>query len=134
MDGKMQRAVIARILRRIAAAIEQSDVADLENFNIDLKPSLGRKSARSSGSQPSRKVKISTSEVEYLLDQLNKSQTREAAFELLERMNLTRNELIAVARPRNVHVTKDDDVRRIKEKLVEAAIGSRLNSLAIRGT
>lgn len=126
----MQGAELARILRKIAAAIEKSDAVELGDFDIEFKP-------RKTGAKPSRNqlthAKVRPNEVEYLLHQLNKSPTREAASELLEKLNLTRKELLAVARPRNVHVTKDDDVKRIKEKLVEAAIGSRLNSLAVRG-
>ncbi len=34
---------------------------------------------------------------------------------------------------RNVHVSKADDLARIKEKLVEVIIGARLSSRAIRG-
>ena len=53
--------------------------------------------------------------------------------QILEKLDFTRRDLEAMARDRNVHVTKDDNVRRIKEKLVEVIVGSRLNSAAIRG-
>jgi hypothetical protein len=131
----MQREALARILRKIAAAIEKSNVAEWDDFDIELRPRNARaKLTRDHEGQSNRKPKISPQEVEYLLEQLNRVSTREAASELLERLNLTRKELIAVARPRNVHVTKDDNVQKIKEKLVESVVGSRLNSLAIRGT
>jgi hypothetical protein len=130
----MQRAALARILRKIAAAIEKSNVDEWDDFDVELKPRKSVGPMRGHESKFNIKSKISPNEVEYLLEQLNKASTREAAFALLEKLNLTRMELVAVARPRNVHVTKDDDVQRIKEKLVEAAVGSRLNSLAIRGS
>jgi hypothetical protein len=76
---------------------------------------------------------MTSTEVENYLDQLTMAQTREAASEIIDKLNFTRKELEALARTRSVHVTKDDNVQRIKEKLVEAIVGSRLNSLAIRG-
>jgi hypothetical protein len=129
----MQRSVLARILRKIAVAIEKSNVDEWDDFDVELKPRKGFGLERGSEGQFNRKPKISPGEVEYLLEQLNKAATREAAFAVLEKLNLSRKELMAVARARSIHMTKDDDVRRIKEKLVEAAVGSRLNSLAIRG-
>lgn len=130
----MRGAELARILRKVAAAIEKSNVAEWDDFDIEIRPrKSSAKLAVDQEGQSNRRPKISPNEVDYLLQQLNKSTTREAASEVLEKLNLTRKELVAVARPRNVHVTKDDDVQRIKEKLIEAAVGSRLNSLAIRG-
>ena len=80
-----------------------------------------------------RRVAINPEEVKSLLEQLKEVSTREAAYEILEKLDFTRRDLEAMARDRNVHVTKDDNVRRIKEKLVEVIVGSRLNSAAIRG-
>jgi hypothetical protein len=130
----MRRATLVHILRRIADAIERSDVPEWEDFDIELKPkNMRSKLQHDHEARSNRKIGIRSDEVEDLLDQLMKAPTREAAFEILERLNFTRKELEALARPRSVHVTKDDNVQRIREKLVEAIVGSRLNSLAIRG-
>ena len=64
---------------------------------------------------------------------MTQSPTREAASEILDKLDFNRKELEALARSRSVHVLKDDNVRRIKDKLIEAIVGSKLNSLAIRG-
>jgi hypothetical protein len=130
----MRRAILANILRKLADAIENSNVDEQEDFDIEVKPTRMRtKPTRGHGSRSNRKTDVSPEETEDLLGQLDKVTTREAAFEVLERLELTRKELEALARPRSVHFTKDDNVQRIKEKLVEAIVGSRLNSLAIRG-
>ena len=130
----MQRAVLAHILRKIADAIEKSNAAEWQDFDIELKPrKMEAKPTRGHGSRSNRGAALSPLDVENLLGQLNNVPSREAAFEILERLSFTRKELEALARPRSVHVTKDDNVQRIKEKLVEAIVGSRLNSLAIRG-
>jgi hypothetical protein len=130
----MQRAVLANILRKLADAIEASNVSEQEDFDIELKPTRIRtKPTRGHETGSNRKAAVSPAEADALLGQLDKASTREAAFEILERLDLTRKELEGLARPRSVHFTKDDNVQRIKEKLVEAIVGSRLNSLAIRG-
>jgi hypothetical protein len=130
----MQRSALARILRKIANAIEQSNVADWNDFDIELKQSKSHsKLPRGYETQSTTNADIRPKEVEDLLELLAKAPTREAASEILEKLDFTRKELVALARPRSVHVTKDDNVQRIKEKLIEAIVGSRLNSLAIRG-
>jgi hypothetical protein len=113
-EGKLQREALARILRKIAAAIEKSNVEEWEDFDIDLRPKNARaKLPGDHGGQLNKKPKNSPEEVVSLLEQLNNVSTREAASGLLDRLNLTRKELVAVARPRNVHVTKDDNVQKI---------------------
>jgi hypothetical protein len=131
----MQRALLVNILRKLANAVEASNVADWEDFDIELKPSKSRSKpfGRDRETPSIKKTDLGPGEVETLLEQLLKASTREGASEILEKLNFTRKELEALARPRSVHVTKDDNVQRIKEKLIEAIVGSRLNSLAIRG-
>jgi hypothetical protein len=134
MENKMQSAVLAHILRKLADAVEKSDITDWEDFDIELRSKKARyKALPAQVGRVTKKGDIRPEEIEDLLEQLTKVSTREAAFEILDKLGLTRKELEALARPRNIHVTKDDNVHRIKEKLVEAIIGSRLNSIAIRG-
>jgi hypothetical protein len=130
----MRRALLADILRKIADAIEKSSVDELEDFDVELTPKKMRHRALNEHeSRANKKADLAPKEAESLLDELMKSATREAASDILDKLDLTRKELVDLARPRSVHVTKDDNVKRIKEKLIEAIVGSRLNSLAIRG-
>jgi hypothetical protein len=68
-----------------------------------------------------------------VLDQLNRANSRKEGEKILQNLKLSRNELLAVANARSVYVSKDDNVRRIHEKLVESIIGTKLDSGAIRG-
>jgi hypothetical protein len=128
----MQRSALANILRTIADAIEKSGIDEFEDFDVEIKPKKMR-SGLPDEHRATKKASMTSTEVENYLDQLTMAQTREAASEIIDKLNFTRKELEALARTRSVHVTKDDNVQRIKEKLVEAIVGSRLNSLAIRG-
>jgi hypothetical protein len=65
---------------------------------------------------------------------LAEAPNREAGASLLRELSLSKRELLDLARHRSLHIMKDDSLRRIEEKLVEAVIGSKLNSLAIRGS
>jgi len=130
----MRQTEVAKILRKIADAIERSSVETLEDFDIELKPRRMRTDPAHGGEKRStRRVALNPAEVKNLLEQLKEVSTREAAYEILEKLDFTRRGLEDMARDRNVHVTKDDNVQRIKEKLVEVIVGSRLNSAAIRG-
>lgn len=54
-------------------------------------------------------------------------------FTILSEARPTRSELEQLARSLDLPVMKQDTVRRLEEKVVEALIGSRLNSRAVRG-
>ena len=56
-----------------------------------------------------------------------------AGFEMLNRAGLNRVNLEEVARSLDLPLTKQDSTSRLEEKIIEALIGSRLNSQAVRG-
>ena len=58
---------------------------------------------------------------------------RDAASRFLAEHSLTKKDLTALARDNNVHVTKEDNMEKIESRIIEALVGSRLNSRAIRG-
>ena len=129
----MRRAELANVLRKIADAIEHSNMTVWEDFDIELKPSKTRSKLSSADEGRAKRAELDPVGLNEVSAQLMKASTREEASQILEKLGLTRRELEALARPRSVHLTKDDSVQRIKDKLIEAAVGSRLNSLAIRG-
>ncbi len=81
-----------------------------------------------------RHSKVDPVQLEGILQKLIESSTRDEGSKLLDELDLTRKELEKLARIRDIHITKDDNVAKIKEKLVEVVIGSRLSSRAIRGS
>jgi hypothetical protein len=120
---------LAQLLRAIADSIEKLDETQLNEFIADLKR------PRPSGKSAAKKKhsKVDPVELEKVLAQLNELATRDEGARLLDDLDLSRKELERLARLRDIHVSKDDNVPRIKEKVVEVVIGSRLSSRAIRG-
>jgi len=51
----------------------------------------------------------------------------------LEAAQLTRRNLEALARSFEVPVRKEDNLERLRDRIIDATIGARLNSQAIRG-
>jgi hypothetical protein len=68
-----------------------------------------------------------------LLGDLRAVESTEAGFTILREAELTRSELERLSRSLDLPVTKQDSAGHLEEKVVEALIGSRLNSRAIRG-
>lgn len=64
---------------------------------------------------------------------LSAAESTEAGFKILDKVRLSRAELEKMARSLDLPVMKQDSVGRLEEKIVEALIGSRLNSRAVRG-
>ncbi|WP_200242736.1 hypothetical protein [Thiohalocapsa halophila] len=76
---------------------------------------------------------LSQDEKESLLRELAKAETREDGMQVIEDALNTRKELESVARFLDISVLKQDKVASIREKIVEATIGARLRSEAIKG-
>jgi len=125
----MYGAKLAQLLRALANSIEKLDEAQLNEFIADMR----RPRSPSAGIARKKHSKVDPIELEKVLAKLNDLTTREEGTKLLDGLDLNRKELERLARLRDIHVSKDDNVSRIKEKVVEVVIGSRLNSRAIRG-
>lgn len=59
--------------------------------------------------------------------------SREDGFRALARVCTTKAGLTAFARRLDLHVLRDDDVEKLRDKIVEHTIGFRLRSSAVRG-
>jgi hypothetical protein len=131
----MRAEKLARFLRALASAVERLDESQLDEFIADL--GRGRDDnpvfASRKGAAKNRHSKVDPVQLEGILQKLIESSTRDEGAKLLDEFDLTRKELEKLARFRDIHVSKDDNVAKIKEKLVEVVIGSRLSSRAIRG-
>lgn len=134
-EQKIRGPIFAKLLRNIATLVEALDDAELETFAANLR----RKGPLVTGEVDERKIeknkhdKVDTVELQQVLNRLHELSTRDEGMRFLDHSNFSRKELERLARLRNIHFTKDDNVSRIKEKLVEVIIGSRLSSRAIRG-
>jgi hypothetical protein len=126
----------AQILRQLAKLVERMSLDELQYLLKTLEDT--NPSAKLREALPQRRAKGSKSQLHMGTDEImNRLQTapdREAGSLLLRELSLSKRDLLDLARNRSVHITKEDSLRRIEEKLVEAIIGSKLNSQAIRGT
>jgi hypothetical protein len=125
---------LAHFLRQIAAIVEKMDQRELNHFIREFKLlKLAPKSAPRLIGKRKDFGKIDAAALERIWARLRTGNTRQEGLQLLDAQQFTRSELAKLAKISNVHTTKDDNVPQIKEKLVEALIGARLGSKAIRG-
>jgi hypothetical protein len=126
----------AQILRRLAKLVERMDFDEMQQLLQTLEGTASSEKSREASLQARQKVSGPQLHLEKdeILNRLQTSPDREAGSQLLRELRLSKRDLLDLARDRSVHITKEDSLRRIEEKLVEAIIGSKLNSQAIRGT
>lgn len=123
-------AVLLRIMTKFTAALSERDFDDLLNGRATLSLSRGR---RSSTKKKASAVERSSEELKVVLQRLETASSTQLGLDILRESNLTRAELEKLNRGLDNPVAKQDSVRRLEEKLVEALVGSRLNSNAVRG-
>lgn len=78
-------------------------------------------------------LKAGELDLDKLRDELSTVESTEAALSIFETANLTRRQLERIARSLDLPVLKQDSTTRLEEKIIEAMVGSRLNSRAVRG-
>lgn len=125
----------SKLLRVIADLVETMSAKELKALTAELR---GRapKAVRASGtlSIGIPIARFGPADAEDIASRIEKAANRADGEQILREASLNKRDLTYLARSRSVHVTKEDNVARIEEKLVEALIGSRLSSDAIRGT
>jgi hypothetical protein len=136
MKMAAQSLQFAQILRRFAKLLERMELDEIERVLQALE--AGAPFEKSRDAQPSRGIRGQKPKLhlgkDEIMDRLQQAPDREAGASLLRELSLSKRDLLDLARNRSVHIMKEDSLRRIEEKLVEAIIGSKLNSQAIRGT
>jgi len=85
-------------------------------------------------SQRKRPAEAVQAEVERVRRDLGEMNTREAGVEYLEKMALSRDALRALVGALDLPLNHSDNMERLRNRVVEALIGYRLRSEAIRGT
>ena len=128
---------LLRLLRDLMVVIENSsedELAELKRLSISGIISDIRVKPKGRQPSPERRHKIANSEAERLLVRLASADSREEARSVLEKRGLSRASLEFLARELDLPVVREDNSERLIQKIVEGAIGTRLNALAIRGT
>jgi hypothetical protein len=135
----MDHTDIAKLLHRLAQTLERSSRADVEALLagraalvIAVRSGAGQSEGGRDAGQRKRRHRTGK-DLAGLGAQLRQLESREGGLQLLIRAQLTRDELEELARLMDLPVLRDDDAERLRQKIVEACIGARLNSQAIRG-
>jgi hypothetical protein len=135
----MDQKVISKLLHRLAQTVEfcsKSDFEALLTGRAALVISTDSASARrGAGHEVASKKRRQRSgkDLAGMGVRLRRLESREEGSRLLTNAQLTRDELEELARLMDLPVLREDDAQRLKDKIVEASIGARLNSQAIRG-
>lgn len=126
-----KRSELANILRRLADYVDNhpdEDLAPIFKQAATLVQSPDRQK-----NSPRPKLTPQDGDGEAIAAQLQTLQTRDAGDVLLREKVLNRSGLENIARFLQLPVQRDDSVDRLRAKIVENTIGSRLRSDAIQG-
>jgi ubiquinone biosynthesis protein UbiJ len=127
-----KRSELANILRRLADYIDRhpdQELAPIFGQAATLMQTVDRQK-KNHGYSPG---KSGSQDVEEIAAKLQTLRSREAGERLLQDEAPHRPALEALARSLQLPVQRDDTIERLRAKIVENTIGSRLRSEAIRG-
>jgi len=123
-----ESANMAKLIRALANLIDKSSD---EEISALLR---GQATLSVKTKENSRVISMfSSEELQTLIKNLQGLSDREEGQRLLESMSFGRRELERLGKLLSISILKSDNMERLNEKIIEATIGARLNSLAIRG-
>jgi len=139
---ELEQKRLARLLRALADRLEDSSTEEIDEFlrsqttlrqwTAELRSNrLVREKPRFS---QTKKDTVTKRELMELRDRLCALVSRDEGLNLLYSAKLSKKDLEQLARIMDLPVLREDDADRLRHKIVEASIGSELNSRAIRGT
>jgi len=106
------------------SSLSEEDIKDLSGGKKRLSIKLVEK-------KQSNSPKNSSTDLRYTEDQLTKIDSRQQAEELLQ--DFKKGDLQRIAKDLDIPTQKNEDILRIKEKIIESTIGFKLRSQAIQG-
>ena len=128
----LEKQKLAAVLRMIADLVEKSSPEEMEKLqHLSLADVLADAVPKKKGKRK-QDAKSDAPELRTFIEGLNGSTTREEAASKIDQASLGKADLEVVARELHLPVLREDSSKRLVEKIVEATVGSRLNSLAIR--
>ena len=127
---KAEQKKIARLLRVFADAVENATIEEVE---AALKPLVLRNAVPKNRDNPKGNKSTESVKIYKILSLLSKARTKDEGINILRDGNLTRRALSQLAKECSVHIGKSDNYSIIETKIVDSVIGSKLNSIAIRG-
>jgi hypothetical protein len=130
--SKIKRNELSNLLRRLADYVDHRSDAELLPL-IQQAASLKPERTNRKKYQSSPKTSKETGYFSQIGSQLQELESREAGEALLLEKDLKRDDLETLARILQLPVQRDDSMERLRAKIVENVIGSRLRSDAIQG-
>lgn len=121
----------AAALRRLAEVVERmsdDEISRLSDSNCDIEIKVVRRRSREEASP------ASMDNLNDVITKLTMLSSREEASQYLDATFSTKKALDQIARHLDVPVPKQDKVETIRDKIIEATVGARLRSEAIKGT
>ncbi|PYV15628.1 MAG: hypothetical protein DMG21_14400 [Acidobacteria bacterium] len=130
-----KRKLLATLLRNLALCIESSSTEDIDALlagerRLQIGPFAP---GQTQPAKPKPRAPIPTRDWLAIEEKLKTLRSREEGQKLIEELALKRTELEHLARVINLPVSREDNVERLRQKIIESSIGSRLVSHAIRG-
>lgn len=131
MNGK----ALARALRILADVVKGKNEEELDIFLRSLSATVHTAPSakgRAISGEANEKVRHQF-DFDSILMRLNETASRESANAIIDELHFTKTELLNFARHCDIYISKQDNIERIIEKIIESTVGSRLKSTAIRG-
>ncbi len=128
------RKALTKLLRSLAHCVENSTAEEVDGLLagqscLRIEPAGPGRTQMSKPTKPPSTMRDPSE----IAAQLRALPSRDEGQKLIEGLSLTRSELERLARSMNLPVSKQDDIERLRQKIIESTIGSRLASQAIRG-
>lgn len=135
----LKKAEVASVLRALADLIEGADEASVRQLlaghaNLRVVPATDQAPQRRSGPKMEKGSAIRWERITEVHGRLRDVQSLEAAYQILEDAALSRKEVESLARLVDVPVRKDVRIAGLEGLIVNATVGGRLNSRAIKGS
>jgi len=133
MVDKAKLAKLLRILAQIVDSSSDDELAALERYSVSklMTPSSTSKSGKNKSTESSKN--LDSTNISAIIESMRHLPSRDAGVSLLERQKLNKRTLEQIARRLDLPVMREDTAGRLIQKIVEATLGPRLNSEAIRG-
>lgn len=108
--------------------LSDSDITKLEDDGYSISLKIVKNKA-----QTESNIEISESNKIVILKELQGCKTRDEGYEILSKFLKNKKEYEMFAKHLDVSILKQDNLDKIKEKIIEATVGAKLRSNAIQG-
>ncbi len=124
---------LATLLRRLADYVEHQSDLELTALMEDSAKLLAAAERQTKKRPTPYKGTSVTGDLYHVVNALQNLSSREDGENLLREKTFNRNKLETLARYLQLPVQRDDTIEKLRDKIIERTIGSRLRSNAIRG-